>query len=400
MAVRVGELEQRQLERLRREIVETLAANFAYPPFFDFRANRMIMRPIDRAKRGEIEQYVHSVNFSPLDRIELNSPELRRFIARVFQHYVDVNTAFSRPRYKRFLPGMRAHASRTASQVQRSLVAHLERNAPSFGAARQQPSWSGMVAKASAEDEETEHNTRVMQATMLRRSGDAPGPYVPLRERAAPAAPPGAPPQYQGFGAVPPPSPNRGAPVSPATARGVATQPPSGQLSGSSGKSNARDIPSDLLELYGEYLSDMQPEVAFAGNLGTAPQAGGRPANGYQPPNMPAMPPAYMAGMQPTDKFSEDARSDKLIFWQLRYQLEAYIRRATHSYGVQSESGDPFGVLDELRRSGFVDESDLRIAEGIFALTNKVTAGGAANLEDYRQAFMLYLLYHRSHLGG
>jgi hypothetical protein len=23
-----------------------------------------------------------------------------------------------------------------------------------------------------------------------------------------------------------------------------------------------------------------------------------------------------------------------------------------------------------------------------------------ANLEDYREAFMLYLLYHRSHMGG
>ncbi len=92
------------------------------------------------------------------------------------------------------------------------------------------------------------------------------------------------------------------------------------------------------------------------------------------------------------------ARSDKLIFWQLRYQLEAYVRRASRSYGVQTESGDPSGVLDALRRSGFVDEADLRIAEGILALTDRVTAGETATTEDYRQALMLYLLYHRSHL--
>jgi hypothetical protein len=153
------------------------------------------------------------------------------------------------------------------------------------------------------------------------------------------------------------------------------------------------------MQLYGEYLSDMQPEAYSSGNPGAALPAGARSGNGYQPPAAPPMPPAYLPGAQPTDKFTEDARSDKLIFWQLRYQLEAYIRRATRSYGVQVD-GDPFVVLDALRRSGFVDESDLRIAEGIFALTDKVTAAGVANLEDYREAFMLYLLYHRSHMGG
>jgi hypothetical protein len=154
------------------------------------------------------------------------------------------------------------------------------------------------------------------------------------------------------------------------------------------------------MQLYGEYFSDMQPEAYASGNPVAATPTGARSGNGYQPMGAPGVPPAYLPGSQPTDKFTEDARSDKLIFWQLRYQLEAYIRRATHSYGVQAESGDPFGVLDVLRRSGFVDESDLQLAEGIFALTDKVTAAGVANLEDYRQAFMLYLLYHRSHMGG
>ena len=33
------------------------------------------------------------------------------------------------------------------------------------------------------------------------------------------------------------------------------------------------------------------------------------------------------------------------------------------------------------------------------ALTDRVSRQGHASLEDYRQAFMLYLLYHRGHLG-
>ena len=67
---------------------------------------------------------------------------------------------------------------------------------------------------------------------------------------------------------------------------------------------------------------------------------------------------------------------------------------------IQTRSDDPSGVLDALRRSRYVDEADLRLAEGILALTDRVTAAGEATLPDYRQALMLYLLYHRSHLGG
>ena len=55
--------------------------------------------------------------------------------------------------------------------------------------------------------------------------------------------------------------------------------------------------------------------------------------------------------------------------------------------------------MHALRVSGLVDEADLRVAEGILALTDRVSRQGHASLEDYRQAFMLYLLYHRSHLG-
>jgi hypothetical protein len=91
--------------------------------------------------------------------------------------------------------------------------------------------------------------------------------------------------------------------------------------------------------------------------------------------------------------------ADHMVFWQLRYQLEAYVRRAAESYGLSYNGFDPSTVLDALRQSGFVDEADLRIAEGILALTDRVTSSTTVAIEDYRQAFLLYLLYHRSHLG-
>jgi len=211
-----------------------------------------------------------------------------------------------------------------------------------------------------------------------------------------------------------------------------------------------RDLPPDLYHLYSDYLLDMQPDAPL---LGTGPLPPTAPVNRMAmsapevAPVLPHYPPAAPGGpdnaerevappfwrtgatsaplanpapvveavpvrpapvvapapapVAPTREAGRDvdaARNDQLIFWQLRYQLEAYVRRAAHSYGVQQRGDDPASMLDALRRSGFVDEADLRIAEGIFALTDRVTARGYASIDDYQEALMLYLLYHRSHL--
>ena len=422
MAVRIGDLDRRQVERLRIEIVETLAANFAYPPFFDFRTNRMLVRPIDKAKRGEIEHYIQGVKFSSLERLEVTSQDLRHFIEKLFQRYVEANTALAHRRFERFLPGLRAHASRMASQLQRNLIAHLDGGAPSFGVPRQKQSWAGGPSPASAvEVEETEHNTRVLEATLLRRPGDAPGPYVPVSRKAGSSQLGSASSRQDSSGGALPASPSWSAstadptvPVSTANSpyttasgrlpgAGPLKLPDTAAKAGGTG-ANTRDIPPDLMQLYGEYLSDMQPEIHASvpqqpGGQGV-PQLWDARAAGSQKAFMPGRNLSQVPNVQESGGLSEEVRSDKLIFWQLRYQLEAYIRRAARSYGVQTESDDPFGILDALRRSGFVDESDLQMAEGIFAITDKITAGSWATLEDYRQAFTLYLLYHRSHLGS
>ena len=95
-----------------------------------------------------------------------------------------------------------------------------------------------------------------------------------------------------------------------------------------------------------------------------------------------------------------NAEDDRLVFSQLRAQIEAYVRRAAQGYGLPDPGGDPARLLDALRRSGLVDEANLSIAERILALTDRVAAAGSAAIEDYRQALTLYLLYHRSHLGS
>ena len=480
MAVSVRTLEQRQIERLRAELGEVIAASFAYPPFFDFRANRLAARPVDRAKRDEIALFLNSFNFEPLMQTDVNSPEVRRFVERLLVRYLEVNEAFTRPRHKRLLPGLRAHAARVSAETQRALQAHLNGSAAGFGARRAAPSWAmGSDAQTRMPPEERAHNTRILEAILLRgevESGAAPAVYPAVN------GPAGTPVQQPQRGSTPQrpqarrvedrwgeswggrPTGDLTVPVSAqefaranlasgnsspfaALATGAQsgilrdetpiTDQPTGPLTAltangaaSGAASGARDLPAELYQMYSDYLSDMQPDPTppppvfapppVAQHPPHIPQQPARPAYQSQsqapsqPPSQsqPLRPPLRDAGppplqqqhapqAQPTQPaVSGNPRGDKLIFWQLRYQLEAYIRRAAYSYGVPNRGGDPASVLDALRRSGFVDESDLRIAEGIFALTDRVTAGGAASVEDYQQALTLYLLYHRSHLGN
>lgn len=402
MAARMTELEPRLIERLRAELAEVFAASVAYPAFFDFRTNRQTTRPIDQARMEEIQRYLNSANFSSIERTDITASDLRRFIERLILRYLDVNESL-RSRYAaRYLPRMRAMAPRIATDVQRRAIGYANGSVPDFGARRQAMSWTNQSRRdAKRSDEDRERATRVLEAALMQRSPAAepeakastvaPDPWralpndvtVPVPAASFDNAPPAAP--FAAFA-----DQSNGASPSTYTVADQATGPmmaapanPSRQA----GPVPMRELPPDLYQLYGDYMSDMAP---------------GAPAQPVAPP--PTVPTPQRAAPQrpigaPTNQ-SPQARNDQLIFWQLRYQLEAYIVRAARSYGVPYRGGDPASVLDALRQSGMVDESDLRIAEGIFALTDKVTASGSASDQEYRQALMLYLLYHRSHLNA
>ncbi len=99
---------------------------------------------------------------------------------------------------------------------------------------------------------------------------------------------------------------------------------------------------------------------------------------------------------RPVDVEVQSARSDKAIFAQLRQQLLASMTAAARNYRITAPPDDPAGLLAALLARGAVDESDLRLAEGILALCGKVIAAGRTDLEEYREALTLYLLFNRS----
>lgn len=404
MAARMSEREPRLMERLRSELAELIAANVAYPAYFDFRANQLVTRPIDRARMDDIQRFLSSANFGPIEHANAASAETRRFIERLILRYIEVNDSLRGRYISRQAPRLRALAPRLAAEAQRRAVGYLNGSVPDFGARRQTMSWTSVTRRERRRsDDERERATRVLEAALMQPRGaiagsSSPSPAAPPRP-AAPADP------WRGLPndvTIPVPAADYAPPPSSMPSPAVRNDPPArlseqptGPLpippTGQARPVPMRELPPDLYQLYGDYLNDMEPEAPIR-----PPAQASSPRPAAPPPVAPPVAPHPPAHAQAAN--STNARNDQMIFWQLRYQLEAYIRRAARSYGVPYQGADPATVLDELRRSGFVDESDLRIAEGIFALTDRVTAQGYASPQEYSQALMLYLLYHRSHL--
>ena len=454
-----GTLDARQMQRMRQALIETLCTHFANPPFFDPRAGMERVRPLDRATLDAIAHFVHSLNFSPLDATDVSSNEVRRFLQGVLVRFLDVNPTYKSARYARYLPALRARTPRLAADIHRGLLASLDGKAPGFGAPPQKRSWAeGRERARKISQEDYERATRILEAAMIRSRIDdySSSEFTPQSEPAnvahppapasasAPARPASDPDAWLNSGTgdltVPVSASNFAAAfnalgVTPTSAQSTVAPPPTTRRTTDQPTSPMpavplapqrrgapQELPQDLYELYGDYLQDMQPDTSAIPAISPRPAPppptsqgqpsatqprSGNPAPAAAPwQSAPGAPP-FASPAQPTppqphsngQAAAQATHSDHMIFWQLRYQLEAYVRRAAESYGLSYNGADPSTILDVLRQSGFVDEADLRIAEGILALTDRVTHSTTVAMEDYRQAFLMYLLYHRSHLG-
>ncbi|HEX2348775.1 MAG TPA: hypothetical protein VHI51_10120, partial [Ktedonobacterales bacterium] len=344
MAARMSELEPRTLERLRADLAELIAATVAYPPYFDFRANRLVTRPIDRTRMDEIQRYLSSANFGPLERADVSSAETRRFIERLVTRYLEVNDGI-RGRYAaRYLPRLRAMAPRVAAEAQRRALGYLSGSVPDFGARRQTVSWTSQSRRTpTRSDEDRERAAHMLETALLQRvSASQALPAVKQDDADAHGRQPAAPDPWRGlpndvtipvpaadfaqasgggspfaaFGASTPQ-----APASPPAPQSRLSKQPTGPLAAGplaspsaanpANHAPMRELPPDLVQLYGDYLNDIEPA------------APARPAPAAPPPPQrapqPAPQPRPAAPPQPQGPQGDpNARNDQLIFWQLR----------------------------------------------------------------------------------
>src|SRR5260221_11257544 len=83
----VNQLPPTELARLKAELAETLIANFCYPRFFDYRTNSLRTRPVDRAKRRELWQFLSSVDFTAWVRVAVTSLDPQHQIDGLFLQF-------------------------------------------------------------------------------------------------------------------------------------------------------------------------------------------------------------------------------------------------------------------------------------------------------------------------
>jgi hypothetical protein len=361
MSLTLHQLTPRQRDTLRVALASLLERYFAYPPYFDFRRNAATHRPVDGAKRLEIIRYVQQVSFD-VD-IQVDAPALERWAAQTLLGFANTNPALTTTRASSSRrQTLIKYAQLAGAVIAEHALTNAQRDQPVAFTAESARTWLGQPDARARPDFIAEHERQTqMIALVLARPRPPKQPVVeaPLIAKAQSSAERQEPSGFLGFG-------RRKAAASPDAALPSLPRP--------------REAPADLLQLYGAYLSDMQPEMTTHETAAIP-----RPSTGQ-------------GGSPGAMLRAEDAQTDIQLFYQLRFQIEGYVRKAARSYGLPNLPGDPAHVIEALRGSNLVDESDLRMAEGVLALSDRVIAEGRASLQDYRQALLLYLLYHRSHL--
>lgn len=242
MSSTLRQLSARQRDSLRVAIASLLERHFAYPPYFDFRRNASAHRPVDGVKRLEIIRYVQQVSFD-VD-IQLDASALERWAAQTLLGFANTNPTLTTSRIsstrRRTLI---KYAQQAAADIAQHTLNNAQRDPPVPFTPESSRTWLGQADTRARPDFTAEHERQTqMIALALARPRPPKQPMVaePMIAKAQSTSERQEPSGFLGFG-------RRKAPAQPEAAQPSPTRP--------------REAPADLLQLYGEYLSDMQPEM-------------------------------------------------------------------------------------------------------------------------------------------
>ncbi len=87
------------------------------------------------------------------------------------------------------------------------------------------------------------------------------------------------------------------------------------------------------------------------------------------------------------------ANEDVAIFQQMRHQLVVWLRVEAVRSGLDISGLSPLQLLELLRQQRSFDETRLQIISTLLNVSNQVIKSGQANLLDYKQGLMFYLIH-------
>jgi hypothetical protein len=420
VGILVSQLPPAELARLKAELAESLITNFCYPRFFDYRTDSLRMRPVDRAKRQEVWQYLGSVDFNAWGRIDLLSLDFQRQVERLFIHFVQKNRNFFGEQGRKRMTDVKMLIGAASSSVAQGLRAHLTGRSSSFGNPRPVASWvkSHVTGRPEPDWDQIVAATMLLQQQLQELRGEiAVTTTSDVRVTGTPAK---RSMRHRstvnGSNAVEAEVTPR-QPISqkgPARKEEVRSSPPfqrpkiTGPLASPSTREAApvpmpAPVAPPVRKIEHVVVSEdtSTPSVAArdkaAENTVVAPQV--RSPERIQQPASPATtakPRDFLLTTQaPESTTVLVSDEDVVIFEQMRHQLVMWLRIEAVHAGIDISGQGPSELLELLSQEHGFDGSRLQVVSTLLNLSNQIVATGHASLLDYKQAMMFYLMHTR-----
>jgi len=387
MGIFLGQLPPAEIARMKAELAETLIANFCYPRFYDYRTNSLRMRPVDRTKRQEVWHYLSSIDFSVWNRVDLTSLDFQRQVERLIIHFVQRNRAFFGQQGRKRMADVRMLISSCSLLLAEGLREHLmgrQKKNPPFGSPRPVPSWATTNATGRAEPswEQIVSTTMLLQQQIQEMRGEI-------------NTPPG-----QEARAIPVPTNVRRIAWGRSAENGTSVVEREVAL--------AQQVPTAQATVEGRAAPSMPGNRSTAPLTGPTPSSARKIAGVVQPVESPTLPipvtdrPAEATIAQaPQNSISAgqtkgvvaSANEDIAIFEQMRHQLVVWLRVEAVRSGMDISGLSPLQLLELLRQQRSFDETRLQIISTLLNVSNQVVKSGQANLLDYKQGLMFYLIH-------
>ncbi len=407
MSIYFGQLPPAEVARLKAELAETLIAHFCYPRFFDYRADTLRSRPIDRARRQEVWLYLSSFDFSAWNRVDIMSPDFQHQVERLFIHFVQRNRSFFGEQGRKRMSDIRLLIGSSSTAVVQGLRSHLSgqrQGNPSFGSPRPASSWTAPNVHGNADLswEQISQATTTLQQQLQELRGETrtvpPTPHNdthgaaarrPVRKPApepakstiadragTPAAPveTNTPVLSNGHGTTPLPDQKSMPVASPATAW-----------------SSAPTAPVPAVEIAPVVFASTVPPATPVKPVEPPVSRISTPERAALAVPQPAAMPA--ASGQRTNSAQLVNDEDVAIFEEMRRQLMIWLRIQAIQAGIELASQGPAQLLELLRQRDNYDETRLQVVSTLLNLANQVVKNGHATPFDYKQALMFHLMH-------
>ncbi len=454
MGVYLNQLPPTEVARLKAELAETLIANFCYPRFYDYRVSSLRTRPVDRARRQEVWQYLNAVDFHVWGRVDIDSPEFQHQVERLFIHFVQRNRTFFGEQGRKRMADVRSLITHASLALAEGVRKHLQskQGNPALGSPRPVTSWR--AAPVSKHPELTWE--QILSSTMQLQQQ-----LQEVRGEVHLAAPIGQTPSSATHMATPAGQPSVASRRSrsvrsaahelAASAEGreretLAWPPTDSKVSQAGEKRLSVSFPAGIKEAVSTHPASApgapipdtaatmslpvgKPESAppafqpgrVYSEVSTRPQRPkmeAAPATPFVPappsgplrqplspstgspsaPNLPAVaahPGAEMAVKQPEQTTVVMNDEDVVIFEQLRYQLIIELRVEVVREGIDLNGQGAFQLVEALRHQDGTDLARLQVVSTLLNMCDQIISSGRASLSDYKQAMMFYLMHTR-----